>query len=879
MITEQHLARIMPRMPAWKRATFLPLLNRTMQRFGITTVNRVAAFLAQLAHESGEFRYMEEIWGPTAAQKRYEPKSTLATRLGNTQPGDGKRFKGRGPIQLTGRDNYRRYGEKLGLDLVGQPQLAAEPQHGLDVAGLYWSSHGLNQIADKGPFDKITRRINGGLNGAAERRRYYTRAQEVLAGALPDEPPAESAPPARAQALPRGAEAIREETSGADTPDPSVFERPELDARPDTLDLRDRMFVPTLIEVPTHVPLEDYLRYEVPVLDQGKEGACTGFGLATVANYLLLRRRVVPDNVPVSPQMIYHLARRYDEWPGEDYSGSSARGAVKAWHKHGICSHETWCSQNKRRGAPVLTEHLTSEARKRPLGAYFRVNHKDLVAMHSAIAEVGILYATSLVHEGWMNVGRDGLVEYRGETVGAHAFAIVAYDEQGFWFQNSWGPGWGAGGFGQISYDDWLENGTDVWVTRLGAPVLLRAAQSMATAHAATAAESQAYSYADLRPHIVSIGNDGRLRPGGEYGTTAAELAHVFEQDIPRVIKDWDTPRLLLYAHGGLVSESAAVQRVAEYRPALLKNEVYPLAFIWKTDYWTTLTNMLKDVMRRRRPEGPLDAALDFMLDRIDDFIEPLAGVLTGKAQWNEMKENAMLASASGGAAKAVIDHIAALKKTHPNLEIHLVGHSAGSILLGAMLPLLKSKRLGAASCTLWAPACTAAFFNRHYLPALTGAQKTIDRFAIFALLDRIERDDHCARIYNKSLLYLVSHAFEDSPRTPLNRRGTPILGMARTLDGELAETLQSIGADVVYTPNTDPMGSTTASRARHHGDFDDDDETVAATLARILVTPAGKKKGKAAAPTQMPVGGFDFHRSKSSLRRQRDAIEGATDS
>src|SRR6266481_5100096 len=115
-----------------------------------------------------------------------------------------------------------------------------------------------------------------------------------------------------------------------------------LDARPDTLDFRDRMYEPTLVEVPTERPLSDYLKARVPVLDQGKEGACTGFGLATVIHYLLRTRRVVPDRAEVSPWMLYEMARRYDEWPGEHYEGSSARGAMTGWVKHGVCSAEKW---------------------------------------------------------------------------------------------------------------------------------------------------------------------------------------------------------------------------------------------------------------------------------------------------------------------------------------------------------------------------------------------------------------------------------------------------------------------------------------------------------------------------------------------------------
>jgi hypothetical protein len=110
------------------------------------------------------------------------------------------------------------------------------------------------------------------------------------------------------------------------------------DALPDSTDFRDLLFAPTLIEVPPRIELGSYLHYETPVLDQGSEGACTGFGLATVANYLLRRRGVDPDLITVSPRMLYEMAKRYDEWPGEEYAGSSARGAMKGWHKHGICS-------------------------------------------------------------------------------------------------------------------------------------------------------------------------------------------------------------------------------------------------------------------------------------------------------------------------------------------------------------------------------------------------------------------------------------------------------------------------------------------------------------------------------------------------------------
>ena len=124
---------------------------------------------------------MEEIWGPTDPQRRYEPPNTLAARLGNTQPGDGKRFKGRGPIQVTGRFNYAKYGALLCVDLVQKPELAAAPEFAFATAGLYWQSNGLNELADAGDFIKITRRINGGTNGLPDRQKYHAIALGLLA--------------------------------------------------------------------------------------------------------------------------------------------------------------------------------------------------------------------------------------------------------------------------------------------------------------------------------------------------------------------------------------------------------------------------------------------------------------------------------------------------------------------------------------------------------------------------------------------------------------------------------------------------------------------------------------------------------------------------
>lgn len=638
------------------------------------------------------------------------------------------------------------------------------------------------------------------------------------------------------------------------------------DVRRDTLDFRDKMYVPTLVEVPTERELQRYREFRIPILNQGSEGACTGYGLATVVNYLLTTRKIVSDCNPVSPRMLYELAKRYDEWPGEGYSGSSARGAVKGWHKHGVCAEALWPSVaskgNKGQLLAGLNDARTSDALRRPLGAYYRVNHKDLVAMHSAIAEVGVLFATSNVHQGWSEPADDGLIEYSETHLGAHAFAVVGYDKHGFWIQNSWGEEWGYEGFACISYDDWLQNATDVWVARLGAPIELKKSSSTAVAHSASAGQSAAYSYPDLRPHIISLGNNGEFKAGGNYGTSPEEVAQLFKSELPKAIDSAGYKHILLYAHGGLVSENSAVQRLADYRPTMLSSGIYPFTFIWHSDYWTTVKNVLDDAFARRRPEGALDAAKDFMLDRLDDALEPLARVLSGKAAWDEMKENALGASQNTkGGARAVVGHLKRLIDKLPAQQvpkIHLVGHSAGSIFHAPLITALNEAGIDVETCTLWAPACTVELFKQHYLPAIR--KKRIKRFALFALSDKSEQDDQCANIYHKSLLYLVSHAFEDKPRIPLFRDGVPILGMEKYLrkDAELMALFKAENASLVISPNNKPLNSIDASTSLHHGDFDDDSATVRATLRRILGDGAGKSEV------------INFQRSASSLRERR---------
>jgi predicted chitinase len=192
MICFDQAHHVMPHVQESRLKEMLPFLNEAMIEAEITDPDvvgcevpsvRAAAFLAQLACESAEFRYFEEI----ADGKAYEGRADL----GNTHPGDGPRFKGRGPIQITGRANYKAAGDALGLDLVNHPELAAKPEIGFRLAAWFWKSRGLNVIADSicgtndaseraRRFDAVTRKINGGTNGKIVRDLYFARACAAL---------------------------------------------------------------------------------------------------------------------------------------------------------------------------------------------------------------------------------------------------------------------------------------------------------------------------------------------------------------------------------------------------------------------------------------------------------------------------------------------------------------------------------------------------------------------------------------------------------------------------------------------------------------------------------------------------------------------------
>jgi hypothetical protein len=257
------------------------------------------------------------------------------------------------------------------------------------------------------------------------------------------------------------------------------------------------------------------------------------------------------------------------------------------------------------------------------------------------------------------------------------------------------------------------------------------------------------------------------------------------------------------------------------------------------------------------------------MLDRLDDTLEAVVRGLRLKGLWDEMKENARLASqAEWGGARIALGSLAELMEADPRIEVHIAGHSAGSIFHALLVqylttkgkistgPLTGTKGLGKhiATCTLWAPGIRIQDFKESYLPAIHN--RSIGHFSLFTLKDEAERADNCANIYNKSLLYLVANALED-------RIAEPILGMEKfvRLDPDLNGLFKQPYASWIKAPNTSRPPS--GSKARRHGDFDDDPATLMSTLATILP-----------ADTLPRTSIFEFRRSSSSLGDRRRQLE-----
>lgn len=668
-----------------------------------------------------------------------------------------------------------------------------------------------------------------------------------------------------------------------------TFSNRTFDARPDRIDLRDRTYLPKLVSLPPAWPNADQIKEYLPayaktlVLDQGKEGACTGFGLAAVVNYLQWQNNhyQVQGLRPVSPRMLYHMAQLYDEWAGEDYEGSSCRGAMKGWHRHGVCTDSLWPYRDKQGEVAFISPAAgwEQDAAGRPLGAYYRIDKSSISDMQSAILEVGAIYCSADVHKGWFlkKTTKLAVIKRDKTTVGGHAFAIVGYNEDGFIVQNSWGPDWGYHGFAVLGYDDWVASGTDAWVAVLGAPMRVAAApttfsnrplQETAARPAGASASGKSFAYKNdkVRPlgesegylHTVVLGNNGmpinRIISAGNAEQAVEQVCYTRPRQWFDALPADQPRKLAIYVHGGLNSEEDSLQRIRIMAPYFRENGIYPLFVSWKTGAMESIGGILEDSLREifrslpsMRDEGMLDKLGEALAEARDRSIEVACENLVVRPLWSEMKQNAGAAAQNGAGLDLLAAHLLNLKKKVANLEIHLAGHSAGSIVLGHLFPLF-DKKLAATSLTLFAPACTLDFAVRQYGAAIGDGKLKAANVHVDIMDDERERADTVGP-YGKSLLYLVSRALE-------TRHKTPLLGMewawksSAVPQDQWSNDPASRRALVDWSALAKNMSLRLHGKKREyvstgagqiklaHGSFDNDVEVVAAMIERMRGGP-----------------------------------------
>lgn len=359
-----------------------------------------------------------------------------------------------------------------------------------------------------------------------------------------------------------------------------------------------------------------------------------------------------------------------------------------------------------------------------------------------------------------------------------------------------------------------------------------------------------------LRPHLVDLSN-GKLSPGGLVSTTPEDVDRIFEEHLPRFISGRSGPvPVLFWAHGGLVDERTGLEAAARQVQWWLANGVYPVYFVWETGLLQVLADRIRRGAQRYRlfpalslmkaggagaaPPVPtlVPRALPPLTEAADTFVEWLARHAGGPAVWADIKANAARAGAKAGSlageggARYVARRLAAFNRAHAGaVGLHAVGHSAGAIFQSSFLRAAFEEGVGAFdSLVLLDPALTAGDFKAGLQPLLGNRIRVLSQFSLGR---QRALDDVCevrgVRFYNKSLLYLIHHALEEHPDTPL-------LGLEENVaaDPDLAALFAGgTLAEAVWSPQLrGPADS--RSDARSHTGIDSDRLTMESLVRRV---------------------------------------------
>lgn len=343
-----------------------------------------------------------------------------------------------------------------------------------------------------------------------------------------------------------------------------------------------------------------------------------------------------------------------------------------------------------------------------------------------------------------------------------------------------------------------------------------------------------------LRPHVINL-TRGRLSSGGIFSTTEEDVKRIFDEELERAMAErvpGDPLRIVIWAHGGLTDETGGL--LGAYRKVLWwkRNGVYPLFFVWETGLLEALGRVVGGLFGAEETvttESILDRATEFS----DRRVEALARTLGGVDVWGDMKESAKIAVGPEGGATLTARKLAELCRRHPGaVELHAVGHSAGSIFHGWFLNAAKKAGVPAfENLFLLAPAIRVDDFHRLLAPLL-GTDGYVRRTPLFTMSKLRELDDNCIKVYRKSLLYLIYYALEPKKEEhilglEISLRADPKLRALFGLSGAPAGSTP-VG-EVIWSksPASAPLRSRTSSLS--HGGFDDNAPTLDSLLRRVL--------------------------------------------
>jgi len=640
------------------------------------------------------------------------------------------------------------------------------------------------------------------------------------------------------------------------------FRRPVV---PDRLDLRDRPYTPPVGMAPP-ASANSLQRLRVRALNQEDTSACTGFALSMCVN-ILLHRAGRGDEAPVSPFMLYDMARRYDEFPGpvSEDSGSSLRGAMKGWYKHGVCGRDFW----RALAMPPATLDKTDwwlDAARRPLGAYYRIDTRSVSDMHAAIHDVGVIYASAICHAGWDDGGALRSAQRRGWAIpprkaapddGGHAFAIVGYDRRGFLILNSWGPEWGDDGLAVLTYDDWLDNAMDCWVAQLGVPTeqhleIARSASLRTDAGGAVCiAADPVLRNREIAPFIIDMENNGELSRTGDFRTQEADVRTLVVDHLREFRKthglERDVVDIAIYAHGGLTGEDTAAKTAAKWIPALYQQRIFPIFLMWETDLFSTIANRCRDLIAQLTAEPRPTAGLRDQLRRFWNTRVERTLAEPGSWIWDEMKQNAEAITRHPRSGARILYEAGRGIIAPGQARLHLIGHSAGAIVHSHVVQALAAAGWEFETITFMAPAVRVDTFAETVLPHLQTMR--VKRYHQLHLTEEMEQQDPTCRPlcgYGRSLLYLVSESFEHGQRTS-------ILGLEKHYGAMLGGLPADVRSRVASW--SAPMAG---SMSTTHGGFDDDDRALETVIKLIrnqpvagVPTAVGVDQAASSAPTR----------------------------